>query len=60
MSFWDELEKSEMVIVKTNRLPQDAPAQCATCPTFSTDVMLGVCEACTPKSASGGAPPMTP
>jgi len=52
MSFWDELEKSEMVIVKTNRLPQDAPAQCATCPTFSEDVILGVCEACEPVLAT--------
>ena len=52
MSFWEEFEKSEMVIVKTNRLPQDAPAQCATCPTFSEDVILGVCEACEPVLAT--------
>lgn len=48
MSFWEQFNASELVIVKTDRLPQDAPAECATCGVTGPDVILAVCEKCQP------------
>jgi hypothetical protein len=46
MSFWEEHNASEEVTRARERLPQNAPMQCATCPHFGVDVMLGVCDEC--------------
>ena len=53
MSFWEEHDAREAEITANERLPQNAPMECAFCGHFGTDVMLAVCASCTPPTRSG-------
>jgi hypothetical protein len=53
MSFWEQNAAREAEERAAARLPQDAPAECAFCGHFGTDVMLAVCASCTPPTRSG-------
>lgn len=52
MGFWEEHNEREAEALASARLPQDAPAECAFCGHFGTDVVLAVCASCTPPTRS--------